>query len=198
MGLTFAFVRFDFLNDTGVPGFKQILRSIGVIDASRQSARRALEQYPYTIGISTGGVAEVFETNSHDECILLKERTGMIKLAIRTGADLVPCYVFGNTKTLACWAGEGIPGAKYVLEKISRKIGFATILFFGRWGLPTPMRVPLLAVTGRAIPTHHLQCEDPTDEQVAAVQGALIADMQSLFDRYKGLYGWSDKTLIIK
>jgi len=69
-----------------VPIFKQILRSIGVIDASRSSARKALENYPFTIGISTGGVAEVFETNADDECVILKERIGLIKLAIRTGA----------------------------------------------------------------------------------------------------------------
>jgi hypothetical protein len=75
-----------------VPIFKQILGSIGVVDASRQTARKSLENYPYTIGISTGGVAEVFETNGDDECIILKERIGLIKLAIRTGADLVPCY----------------------------------------------------------------------------------------------------------
>ena len=81
-----------------VPIFKQILCGMGVIDASRASARRALESYPYTIGISTGGVAEVFETTAGDEYILLKERVGLIKLAIRTGADLIPCYLFGNTK----------------------------------------------------------------------------------------------------
>ena len=76
-----------------VPIFKQILRSMGVIDASRASARKALEAWPHTIGISTGGVAEVFETNAEDECILLRERVGVVKLAIRTGASLVPCYI---------------------------------------------------------------------------------------------------------
>lgn len=53
------------------PIFKQILRSIGVIDASRQVARKALESGE-SLGISTGGVAEVFETNEDDECIVLK------------------------------------------------------------------------------------------------------------------------------
>ena len=109
------------------PVFRQILCGIGVISASRESARRALEYPPHTIGISTGGVAEVFETNAEHECILLKERVGVIKLAIRTGADVVPCYLFGNTKLLGCWSGEGIPGVKTVLEKISRKLGFALI-----------------------------------------------------------------------
>lgn len=181
-----------------VPGFKQILRSLGVIDASRQSARHALERFPYTIGISTGGVAEVFETNGDDECILLKERIGLIKLAIRTGADLVPAYLFGNTKLLGCWAGEGVPGLHPFLEKISRKIGFALILFFGRWGLPIPYRVPILGVLGKPIPTFDIMCEEPTNEQIAAIQKLLIDEMEEIFEKYKALYGWDDKRLIIK
>ena len=181
-----------------VPVFKQILRSIGVIDASRETARRALDTFPHTIGISTGGVAEVFETNQEDECILLKERIGLVKLAIRTGADLVPCYVFGNTKLLSCWSGEGIPGARWILEKISRKAGFALIVIHGRFGLPIPFRVPVFGVEGKPIPTFQIQCEEPTMEQISEIQDKLIAEMQNIFDKYKGLYGWEDKHLIIR
>lgn len=179
------------------PIFKQVLRSIGVIDASRQTARKALEGGE-SLGISTGGVAEVFETNDDDECILLKERVGLIKLAIRTGADLVPCYLFGNTKLLGCWAGEGIPYGRSVLERISRKLGFALILVHGRFFLPIPFRKPVLGVMGRAIPTHHIQCEDPTPEQIEIIQAILLEEMEGIFDRYKHLYGWDDKKLIIK
>jgi hypothetical protein len=88
------------------PIFKQIWQSIGVIDASQHVAREALEKGE-SLGISTGGVAEVFETDEDDECIVLKEQIGLTKLAIRTGADLVPCYLFGNTKLLSCWGGLG-------------------------------------------------------------------------------------------
>jgi 1-acyl-sn-glycerol-3-phosphate acyltransferase len=179
------------------PIFKQILRGMGVIDASRDVARKALESGE-SLGISTGGVAEVFETNADDECIVLKERIGLIKLAIRTGADLVPCYLFGNTKLLGCWAGEGIPQGRNILERISRKIGFALIIIHGRFGLPIPRRVPVLAVLGKPIPTHHIKCEDPTPEQIEMIQILLLDEMQDIFERYKGLYGWEDKKLIIK
>lgn len=182
-----------------VPVFRQVLKAIGCIDADRKHARRALEHWPYTIGISTGGVAEVFESNSVDECILLKERVGMVKLAIRTGADLVPCYMFGNTKLLSCWAGEGIPGGRQALEWLSRKVlGFAAILIFGRFVLPIPYRVPVLCVMGKAVSTYHLQCEEPTIEQVKQVQELLLKGMQETFDQHKALYGWDDAHLIIK
>jgi hypothetical protein len=43
-----------------------------------------------------------------------------------------------------------------------------------------------------------MKCEEPSEEQVQQLQDQLIVDMESLFDRYKGLYGWEDKKLIIK
>lgn len=183
-----------------VPIFKQQMRSVGVIDASRSSARKALENYPYTIGISTGGVAEVFETNSQDESVVLKERMGVVKLAIRTGASLAPCYVFGNTKLLSCWAFDGFPwlgGRGGLLEQVSRKLGFALILIFGRFGLPVPYRLPVLIVIGKPVPCDSIQTEEPDKETCATVQQQLLHEIETVFEKYKGLYGWSDKKLII-
>jgi 2-acylglycerol O-acyltransferase 2 len=122
----------------------------------------------------------------------------MIKLAIRTGADLVPVYLFGNTKILSCWAGEGIPYGRSVLEWISRRVGFATILIFGRFGIPIPKRIPVMCVMGKGVPTYHLRCEEPSMEQIKKVQGELLDAMTQLFDKHKALYGWDDATLIIK
>lgn len=183
-----------------VPIFKQQLRSVGVIDASRSSARRALENYPYTIGISTGGVSEVFETNNQDESVVLKERMGVVKLAIRTGASLAPCYVFGNTKLLSCWAFDGFPflgGRGGLLEQVSRKLGFALILIFGRFGLPVPYRLPVMIVIGKPVPCDSIQTEEPDQETCDKVQAQLLHEIQVIFEKYKGLYGWSDKKLII-
>ena len=101
------------------------------------------------IGISTGGVAEVFEANSptNKEIIILKNRKGIIKLAFRTGADIVPCYLFGNTKLFSMWTGGSLSWHTR-LANISRSIGFALIVFWGRFGLPIPYRVPILGVMG--------------------------------------------------
>jgi hypothetical protein len=118
-----------------MPYFRQLLCTIGVIDASAKSATKALKD-GYTIGISTGGVAEVFETNSAtgDEAIVLRERKGLVKLAIRTGAPLVPSYLFGNTKLFSQYTGGDVGSPLHsFLEQLSRKIGFATVLFWGRF-----------------------------------------------------------------
>jgi hypothetical protein len=78
-----------------------------------------------SIGISTGGVAEVFETNSKtgDEVVVLKSRQGLVKLAMRTGASLVPCYLFGNTQLYSVWYGEEGSSLREIIRSVSRKIG---------------------------------------------------------------------------
>jgi hypothetical protein len=116
-------------------------------------------------------------------------------------SHLIPLqsYLFGNTKLLSCWAGEGIPGARTMLETLSRKyLGFAAIFFYGRWGLPIPYRIPVMGVMGPPIQTAHLKCEDPSMETVREVQKQLIDEMQALFDRHKKIYGWEHTRLTIK
>ena len=79
------------------------------------------------MGISSGGVAEVFETNSKDgtETIILSNRKGLVKLALRHGADIVPCFLYGNTAALSVWYDPF-----GVMRAISRKVREGR----GRWG----------------------------------------------------------------
>ena len=59
------------------------------------------------------------------EAIVLQDRKGLVKLAIRTGAALVPCYLFGNTKLYSMWYGGDNEKAplRLALRWMSRKLG---------------------------------------------------------------------------
>lgn len=59
-------------------------------------------QKRWNVGLSTGGVAEVFETTSENETIVIKDRKGFVREALKSGTHLMPCYIFGNTKVLTC------------------------------------------------------------------------------------------------
>ena len=50
--------------------------------------------------ILPGGVAEIFVSEPGTHTIIAK-RHGLMKLALRTGAVLVPMYVFGGTDFLS-------------------------------------------------------------------------------------------------
>lgn len=56
---------------------------------------------------------------------MLQDRKGLVKLAIRTGASIVPCYLFGNTKLYSMWYGGDDERAplRRALRWLSRKIG---------------------------------------------------------------------------
>lgn len=139
----------------------------------------------------------MFETNSisGDEVIILKSRKGLIKLAITTGADLVPCYLFGNTLLYNIWSGGSKTGHS-MLRKLSRRFGIPLLIFWGRFGLPIPYRVPILGVMDKPIKT--VKNANPSDDEIDRVHQELMTAMKTLFDKYKASYGWEDKQLIIE
>jgi hypothetical protein len=77
-----------------------------------------------------------------------------------------------------------------------RQLGFALILFWGRWGLPVPFRVPILGAVGMPIPVP--KTEEPAQADIDKYHAALLSGMTELFDDTKRLYGWEEKTLVIR
>ena len=70
---------------------------------------------------------------------------------------------------------------KSILKKLSRTIKFATVLFWGRFLLPVPYRVPILGVI--ADPIQVTQNDAPSDEEIERVHAELVKKMQDLFDK---------------
>lgn len=182
------------------PVFKQMLEWIGTVDANRETCKKILSdgRRNPVIGVSTGGVAEVFETDSNDndegeECVVLMNRKGICKLALQTGANMVPCYLFGNSKLLSIYYGGPL---RDKARWLSRKVGFALVFFWGRLFLPIPYRVPILGVLSKPIKVQ--KTENPSQKQIDDLHAELIIRMTELFDKHKHLYGWSKKTLVIK
>ena len=102
---------------------------LGVISASRENCKRHLRN-DSIIGISSGGIAEIFETNSspgsETECIILKSRGGICKLALQTGSNLLPSYLYGNSKALNVWHDSfGI------MRGLSRLLRVSLVFFTG-------------------------------------------------------------------
>lgn len=73
--------------------------------------------------------------------------------------------------------------------------GVALIVFWGRFLLPIPYRVPILGAMGKPIPV--AKVDNPTQEQIDAVHAELLEAMVRLFDEHKASYGWEKKKLVI-
>nr|ATB53138.1 diacylglycerol acyltransferase [Nannochloropsis oceanica strain IMET1] len=174
-----------------LPLFRHYLGAIGTIAATRHVAKQYLDK-GWSIGISSGGVAEIFEVNNKDEVVLMKERKGFVKLALRTGTPLVACYIFGNTKLLSAWYDDG-----GVLEGLSRYLKCGVLPLWGRFGLPLMHRHPVLGAMAKPIVVPKVEGE-PTQEMIDEYHSLFCQTLVDLFDRYKTLYGWPDKKLLIK
>lgn len=141
------------------------------------------------LAIAPGGIAEMFrfDPNNAKEMVLLRERAGFIRLALKTGTPLVPVFAFGNSRFLKL-----APGSR-LLERVSRALQVSLIFFYGRWGLPVPFQKPLLYAVGK--PMHVPYIPDPSPETVQALQEKFIAAVIDLFERYKHAYGWQHKSI---
>ena len=94
--------------------------------------------------------------------IVLRKRKGLVRIALETGAPLVPFVCFGNTR-VAQPATDGLG----VMEALSRLLGVSLIWPAGRWGLCIPKRVPVTVVMGRPLvpPTEPLVGSTPTTSE---------------------------------
>jgi len=183
-----------------VPLFSHTLRLGGSIYADRPLVEAALRRGE-SLGITPGGIAEMFwgypQPGCHpkEEYAVLRGRKGFVRLAIKYGATLVPTFVFGASKLY-----RRVVLPKFV-EDFSNYLRLSIVLFYGQLGLPIPFEVPIRYALGSAIETSHWApllrkgSLEPPPEVVDFVHNTFKAGLVSTFDRHKGAYGWSDRTL---
>jgi len=170
------------------PILKDVLGVFGVIAADGKTLAKRLKSGSFVLYI--GGMAELFRSSPKREAVFLKGRKGFIKLALRTGADEVPGYLFGNTTVLtALTAGP--------LAALSRKLGVSVTLFWGRFLLPVPKRVKIMYARGKPLGLPHIDV--PTPEEIDHWHEKYCEALVELFDRYKGFNpDYKHKTLVIE
>jgi 1-acyl-sn-glycerol-3-phosphate acyltransferase len=174
-----------------VPLLRQFLLGTGLVSATKHNFMSAFETSG-TCAVLPGGIAEMF-LNDNDpatERIYLRSRFGFVKVAIESGANLVPIYYFGNTQ---CFRGLSSTG---LLKRLSRQLRMSLVLFHGRWGLPIPYQHPIIAVVGK--PIHVVQTANPSKELIQEYHTKVVRAIQELFDSHKHLVGWQNKALVIE
>lgn len=171
-----------------VPIVRHVFSAIGVVDASRANAARLLAD-GVSLGISPGGIAEIFHCNERDEVVFLA-RKGMAKLALQQGASLVPCYLLGNTRCM-----HVVSDSSGVLQWLSRRLAVSLVWVYGRFFLPLPFRVPIAGIMGE--PMDLPVRPNPSQQEIDVVHQEYIRRLRQLFDFHKAAYGWPDKTLVV-
>ena len=177
-----------------VPFLRQLWTWLGMEAINKQSMLRVLRA-GRTALIIPGGVAECLEMREGVETVYLRKRFGFVKLAIQTGASLMPAFTFGQSETYS-YARLGPPLCS---EKTTRWIAgiiqLAPMAFWGRCGSFVPRQKAMRAVVGR--PIEVTKTENPTNEQVAAKLAEFIDEMVRLHETHKKRCGYGGQRLVV-
>jgi 1-acyl-sn-glycerol-3-phosphate acyltransferase len=136
----------------------------------------------------------VFASTPGKHKIIFKKRRGLIKLAIETGANITPCYVFGatdffyNLATTDSW-----------LSNLSRKMRMGVTVFIGQFGLPIPFAPRVTMCFGEPLGVKEWTGEGAIPEElIETLHREYMEGIRELFDKYKAAAGYPDAVLEVQ
>jgi len=178
-----------------VPFVRRFLTMLGLTNVTKAGLSRVLDiqkygpTYPYNVvHLVVGGIHEMFATpgSAKHEQIIISKRMGFIKLALQTGADIIPMYSFGANQTY-----YRIAGLDSLLCQASTALRVSITPWLGRWWIPMgfiPFCTPILTVTGEVFQVPKVKDGEITDELVQQVHADFCQALRELFDTYKKVY----------
>lgn len=185
------------------PLYREYVLALGIMSVSRISCENILsrggsngEGMGRAVTIVIGGASESLDARPYSLRLVLKRRKGFIRLAIRTGADLVPVLAFGENDLYDQIQSEAHPLIHKVQMAVKRMVGFTVPLFHARGvfnydiGL-MPYRRPLNIVVGRPIKV--VQNPKPEEAYVDEIHAAYIADLERIWEEWKDVFA-KDRT----
>jgi 1-acyl-sn-glycerol-3-phosphate acyltransferase len=161
-----------------IPLYRDLILGGGVIDAARYNAKRALGN-GLSIALVPGGATEALYAGTNT--LVLRKRTGFIRLALESGASLVPVYSFGETDTYRQLASV-FPFVSKVQAKFQRIFGLSLPIVTNLF----PRRCQITTVFGKPIPVKKV--DSPSDAEVAALLETYIAAVADLFKAHCNEY----------
>ncbi|KAI9032956.1 diacylglycerol acyltransferase-domain-containing protein [Hyaloraphidium curvatum] len=193
-----------------VPLVREFFLALGWRDASRAVCERALAE-GNSLYIIVGGEAEaLLSAPGTDDVVLAgRKRRGFVRLALESGAQLVPCYCFHNTDTYATNTG-----LLYGLRKwLSHAHRVCIPFFWGRFFTPLPFNVQLTVAIGNPVPWPAGYDDAAAEKRMAAlrdkgekwrapeemVEGYQVAyqeALKDLFERHKAAAGYPPERVL--
>ena len=146
------------------------------------------------ITIVIGGARESLDALPHSLRLVLRRRKGFIKLAVRTGADLVPVLAFGENDLYEQVRSDHHPIIHKLQMLVKQTMGFTIPLFHARGvfnydvGL-MPYRRPLNIVVGRPIPVVQQKDRNKIDDNyIDQLHAEYVKELQRLWERWRDDY----------
>mmetsp|Transcript_2633 Transcript_2633/g.4799 ORF Transcript_2633/g.4799 Transcript_2633/m.4799 type:complete len:313 (-) Transcript_2633:302-1240(-) len=183
-----------------VPWMRELFLLLGACEAKAQSITAAVsEGKGNAVSVTLGGVDEMMAWERDRINLVVRKRTRIFDIALRTGASLVPVFMFGETdllQPLSVWSWPVVHRLQTVCVALT---GFPLPLFCGRrlFTLPSwlPNKNPLTAILGP--PLHVERTSTPSSAQVSHLQSRYIAALTDLFHRHRARFLSSPQLLSV-
>lgn len=177
-----------------IPFLRQLWTWLGM-DAISKAKMVSLLNDGKTALLIPGGVAECLAMKPGVETVYLRKRFGFVKVAIQTGARLVPAFTFGQSETYN-YVRLGPPVcSNKVVELVARVLQMAPMAFWGKCGTFLPKQVPMRTIVGKPIAV--VKNENPSNEEVAAKLEEFIDAMERLHETHKERFGYAGQRLVV-
>ena len=141
--------------------------------------------------VVVGGAQESLDVQPGKYSLTILNRKGFIKMALTTGAHLVPVFSFGENDLYKTYSYEKGSKLRYIQEKFKKLTSFTLPIISGRgifnysFGI-LPHRRPVTTVVGK--PIRVTKIEKPTDEEINKLHKIYVNDLIKLFNDYKNLH----------
>ncbi|OJD32807.1 diacylglycerol o-acyltransferase 2a [Diplodia corticola] len=186
-----------------IPLYRDYALRLGIGSVSRESCENLLskggpngEGMGRAITIVIGGARESLDAEPGRLRLVLARRKGFVKMAIRTGADLVPVLCFGENELYEQLNPQEHPRVHRFQLLVKKLMGFTIPIFHARGvfnydvGM-MPYRRPLNVVVGR--PVQIVQSQKPDQAYVDEVHTRYVEELQRIWDEWKDTFA-KDRT----
>ncbi|GKZ79696.1 diacylglycerol O-acyltransferase 2 [Aspergillus niger] len=180
------------------PLLREYALALGINGVSYTSCVNHLARAGQAIIICIGGAREARYAKPNTMDLVLNVRRGFVRVAVQTGADLVPVMAFGENELFdvgtvdeeevkgRAWVGW-VPRAWYAVTGMNvRWVG-------GRWGLIVPYRRPVNVVVGRVIAVREGRgvedVDDVDDGYVEELHGRYVEELRRLWREWRDVFG---------
>jgi len=195
-GITNALLTLD--SNFKYPIYREYALRLGMASVSRESCENILskggqngEGMGRAITIVVGGARESLDSRPGTIKLVLQRRKGFIKMALRTGADLVPVLAFGENDIYDQLDTETHPYVHKFQMLVKKVMGFTVPIFHARGifnydvGM-MPYRRPINIVAGR--PIRVVQDKHPSNEQIDHVHDKYVNELMRIWNEHKNTF----------
>jgi len=178
------------------PFTREVLMALGVNSVTKTSVMRNLTRKPgASVAIVVGGAAEALDARPGWATLTLARRKGFVKMALRTGASLVPVFAFGENDIFEQVENPEGGRLRSFQLYIKQLIGITPPAFYGRslsrgiWrrifgrkGV-LPKREPIEVVVGKPIAVPKVS--DPSPELVDKYHNMYTESLKELYELHR-------------